>query len=177
MKILAFGASNSSKSINKKFAVYTARQIKEAEVQIIDLNDYEMAIYSIDRENEIGIPDLAHSFKKTIRQADAIVISFAEHNGSYSVAFKNVMDWISRIKGDTWESKPFFLLATSPGRRGAQRVLDAAVKGFSHMGAKVIASFSLPSFHANFDEENGITDLELRNAYLTQLKIFREQTM
>ena len=99
MKILAFGASNSSTSINKQLATYTAGQMTGADVTILDLNDFEMPIYSIDREKAGGIPSLAHDFKAEVKKADKIIISFAEHNGGYSAAFKNIMDWMSRIEG------------------------------------------------------------------------------
>ena len=55
--ILAFGASNSKQSINKKLAKFAADQVADAAVQFLDLNDFEMPIYSIDRQNESGIPD------------------------------------------------------------------------------------------------------------------------
>ena len=47
-KILAFGASNSINSINKRLASYTAKMISPVESVIIDLNDFEMPIYSED---------------------------------------------------------------------------------------------------------------------------------
>ena len=49
MNILAFGASNSRHSINKRFAAWSAAQIHNAQVNLIDLNDFEMPLYSIDR--------------------------------------------------------------------------------------------------------------------------------
>lgn len=172
MNILALGASNSRSSINKRFATFAAKKIENAQINIIDLNDYEMPLYSIDREKEDGIPSKAQSFKKLLQASDKVIISFAEHNGSYSVAFKNVMDWISRIEGDTWESKIFFLMSTSPGGRGGKTVLDTAIKSFGHMGANVVASFSLPSFHKNYNEDEGIVDEELNAAFQDQLKTF-----
>ena len=48
IKIVAFGASSSTKSINKKLASYTAKQIKDATINLLDLNDFEMPIYSED---------------------------------------------------------------------------------------------------------------------------------
>ena len=51
-KILAFGASNSINSINKRLASYTAKMISPVESVIIDLNDFEMPIYSEDREKK-----------------------------------------------------------------------------------------------------------------------------
>lgn len=173
MNILAFGASNSKTSINKRLATFVASKMVGAEIKVIDLNDYEMPIYSIDREKESGIPSQASAFKKLLKEADKVIISFAEHNGSYSVAFKNIMDWISRIEGDTWESKVFFLLSTSPGGRGGSTVLGSAVKSFGHMGANVVASFSLPSFNKNFNEDDGVLDKELNVQFQSQLAAFQ----
>ncbi len=149
--ILTLGASSSQSSINKKFANYAANKVDGANVNLIDLNDFEMPIYSSDREAADGIPEAAKKFKQLIKDADGIVISFAEHNGAYSAAFKNVMDWTSRVEQKLWEDKPMLLLATSPGGRGAQTVLGSAAGYFPHMGAQVIATFSLPGFFTNFE--------------------------
>ena len=67
MKILSFAATNSRQSINKQLVTFATEILAErigadAEVEFIDLNDYEMPIYSIDRENEMGIPAEAHRF-------------------------------------------------------------------------------------------------------------------
>lgn len=175
-KIVALGASNSKNSINKKLATYAAHQLKDVSITILDLNDFEMLIYGIDKEQATGIPELAMEFKNHIKNADGIIISFAEHNGAYSTAFKNVFDWISRIKGDQgiWENKPMFLLATSPGGRGGQTVLAAATTSFPHQNKNTISSFSLPSFGQNFSEEKGITEENLLKAFQEQLAIFEE---
>jgi len=169
MRILAIGASSSSTSINRQFVSFAAHQFEGAEVIFPDLNDYEMPIYSSDREKESGVPTAAKNFKILIKQADLIMISFAEHNGSYSAAFKNIMDWMSRIQGDTWEGKPFFMMATSPGGRGGKTVLGAAVTAFKHMGAEVLGQFSLPSFYQNFKVGEGIINPELRVQFKDQL--------
>lgn len=173
-KILAIGASNSSQSINKQLADYTARQVREAEVNLLDLNEYEMPIYSMDREKESGIPALAQQFKQQIANSDAVVLSLAEHNGSYTTAFKNILDWASRLEGSLWADKPVFLLATSPGGRGGATVLGLAKTYLPFMGAKVVASFSLPSFYNNFSLEEGVTDDTLNAQFVEQLAQFRQ---
>lgn len=173
-KIVAFGASNSRKSINRALAAYAASQLVDVTVNLLDLNDYEMSIFSIDREQENGIPELAHKFKEELRDADGIVISFAEHNGSFSAAFKNIFDWASRIEKSMWLDKPMFLLATSPGGRGGSSVLKVAVNDFPHRGGTVAASFSLPSFGQNFSKEEGITDNDLRNEFKELVNLFQE---
>ena len=162
-KIIAFGASSSKSSINKQLAIYTANQFQNATIEILDLNDYEMPIFSVDKQAENGIHPLAHDFYAKIGSADFIVISFAEHNGNYSTAFKNILDWTSRINAKTFQEKPMLLLATSPGARGGSSVLDIATKRFPFQGGIVKGSFSLPNFNNNFDAEKGITNLEFKN--------------
>lgn len=173
-KILAFGASSSRQSINKRFATYAAQQVPDSEVRILDLNDFEMPIYSIDRERESGIPQPAHAFKQAIQEADGIIISFAEHNGSYTAAFKNIMDWTSRIKKDLWENKPMLLLATSPGKRGGKSVLEQALRRIEFVNDNTVVGFSLPSFHQSFNDESGIVDAELAAAFNNQFELFLE---
>jgi NAD(P)H-dependent FMN reductase len=173
-KILAFGASNSSKSINKQLATYAAHQINNAEVQILDLNDFEMPIYAIDKERASGIPALAVEFKEAVKNADGIVISLAEHNGAYSTAFKNIFDWISRMDGSVWDDKPLLLLATSPGKRGGKTVLEIATNRFKFMSKGPIFPFSLPSFGENFSKEKGILTEELATVLRTQIAAFED---
>ena len=57
-KIIAFGASSSKQSINKQLATYTANQFQNASVEILDLNDYEMPVFSVDKQAENGIHQL-----------------------------------------------------------------------------------------------------------------------
>ena len=165
-KIIAFGASSSKNSINKQLANYVANQFQNANVDLLDLNDYEMPLYSVDKEKNQGIPELAKAFFAKLGNADLILISFAEHNGAYSTAFKNIFDWISRIDGNTFQGKQMLLLATSPGPRGGSTVLEIAKNRFPFQGGIVKGSFSLPSFNDNFDAEKGITNEELKNQLL-----------
>ena len=95
MKILAFAASNSRKSINKDLINYAATLLDKHEVDIIDINDYEMPTHSSDLEEAQGISDAASRFLKKIEDADAMLISYAEHNGNYTIAYKNLFDWAS----------------------------------------------------------------------------------
>lgn len=165
-KIIAFGASSSSTSINKKLATYAASLFENCLVEILDLNEYEMPIFSVDKEKDNGIPQLAHDFYNKLGTADLIIISFAEHNGAYSAAFKNIFDWISRINGKTFQEKPMLLLATSPRIRGGSSVLEIANKRFPFQGGIVKGSFSLPSFNDNFDDKDGIKNPELKKQLL-----------
>ncbi|MEQ8927951.1 MAG: NAD(P)H-dependent oxidoreductase, partial [Fulvivirga sp.] len=104
-KIIAIGASSSSKSINKTLAIYAASKVGDASVSVIDLKDYTLPLFSVDVEEEFGIPEGAHKFNKKIESADGLVISLAEHNGTYTAVFKNLIDWLSRIDMKVWKGK------------------------------------------------------------------------
>jgi NAD(P)H-dependent FMN reductase len=151
-KIIALGGSNSKNSINKVLAIYTAGLVDNAEVEVVDLNDFELPIYSIDIELEHGIHDIAEKLLATIQDADGLVISLAEYNGSYTSVFKNAFDWMSRVQPKVWNNIPMILMATSPGGRGGATVLAAAKTSFPHLGGNIVADFSLPSFGDNFKD-------------------------
>ncbi len=154
MKILAFGASNSQNSINKALATYAATQI-DGDAEVLDLNDFEMPLYSPEREKADGIPVQAQQFYEKIGQSDALIISFAEYNGNVTAAYKNLFDWTSRIDQQVYQEKPTVVLATSPGAGGGGSVL-ALVKGSApYFAMDVKADLSVPSFYENFDMESG----------------------
>ncbi len=127
--------------------------LRDAEVEILDLNDFELPLFSVDREDELGEPALARAFFDRIGAADGIVVSFAEHNGCYSAAYKNLYDWVSRIDHRVWQGKPMVLFATSPGGRGGRSVLDLALAQVPRYGGVVRASLALPKFGDYFDRE------------------------
>jgi NAD(P)H-dependent FMN reductase len=155
MKLLAFAASNSKKSINKVLATYAASLVGGADVEVLDLNDYELPTFSVDREQDLGSPELAKKLFEKIGSCDALIISFAEHNGSYAAAYKSLFDWCSRIDQKLFQNKPMVLMSTSPGKGGAQNVLSLAVNSAPHFAGDVKAQLSVPSFYENFDVDSG----------------------
>ena len=175
MKILAFAGSTSSTSINRELVKFVLKSFPQAEVNFIDLNDYEMPIFSIDREKK-GFPEEAHLFLKNIADCDAIICSLAEHNKSYSVAFKNIFDWASRINLKVFQDKPMLLLSTSPGGYGGGNVMNAAKILFPQSDAEVIETFSLPKFYENFDLEQGIINPELLQELQQKIENFKNKT-
>jgi len=158
-KIITLGGSNSKKSINKQLAEFTGALVNNVELIKIDLNDFEMPIYSIDIENEKGFSKGVIDLNKTFEDADGFVVSLAEHNGAYAAVFKNIYDWLSRVDTKVWRDKPMLLLSSSPGGRGGQTVLDLALEKFPRMGANIIGSFSLPSFYDNFKDGDIVNEV------------------
>lgn len=168
MNILAFAESNSSTSINRELVKFALKSYTEESIDLIDLNDYAMPIFSVDLEKN-GYPDEVHQFLKKIESCDAIICSLAEHNKTYTAAFKNLFDWSSRINAKIFQNKPMFLMATSTGGYGGGNVLNVATTFFPNFGADIREVFSLPNFEENFNFTNGITHPE-------KLKEFNEKT-
>jgi NAD(P)H-dependent FMN reductase len=154
-KVVAFAASSSSRSINRQLVTYASGLLANAQVEVLDLNDFELPLFSVDREDELGQPPQALAFLQKLNQADGIIISFAEHNGAYSAAYKNLYDWVSRIQPRVYQDKPMVLLSTSPGGRGGKSVMELALSQIPRFGGQIRASLSLPSFMDNFDSASG----------------------
>lgn len=174
MKILAFAGSTSSTSINRELVKFVLKSFQDHEINLIDLNDYSMPVFSVDLEKK-GFPEQAHGFLKQIEECDVIICSLAEHNRSYSAAFKNVFDWSSRINVKVFQNKPMLLMSTSPGGYGGGNVMNTAKTFFPQFGAVVMENFSLPKFYENFDLENGVINTEMLEELNNKIKSFKSQ--
>jgi len=174
MKILAFAGSISSKSINKELVKFVLTSFHEDEINLIDLNDFSMPVFSVDLEKK-GFPDKAHNFLKQIEECDAIICSLAEHNRSYSAAFKNIFDWASRINVKVFQDKPMFLMSTSPGGFGGGNVMNTAKTFFPQFGADIKETFSLSKFYENFDLESGVINPEILKDLNSKIENFKNQ--
>lgn len=162
-KILAFAASSSSTSINRALVQHAANEFKAlvpgASIELLDLRDYDLPLFSVDREKELGSAEAAQRFLSKIADADGVLVSFAEHNGLYTAAYKNLFDWASRILMKVYQSKPVVALSTSPGPGGGSRVLGTFLSAAPYAGAEVVGSLSVPRFGESFDSDSGaLTD-------------------
>ncbi len=173
MRVLAFGASAARQSINKTFAHYTAQQLGASSLNLFDLSSLDLPLYTVDVEREKGIPQAVKDFYAEIAAADLLLISLAEHNGTYTTAFKNLFDWLSRHQSKNFADKPMLLLSTSPGGRGGKGVMEAALVRFPIHGGRIVASFSLPNFGTNFSLEAGVTDAALAAEYAAAIAAAR----
>jgi NAD(P)H-dependent FMN reductase len=171
-KIIAFAGSNSKNSINQQLVTYASSLLVNINIDILDLNDFELPLYGIDLEKEVGIPENAHKFLNLIKDSDGVMLSLAEHNGSYATVFKNLFDWMSRIEAKTFFGKPMLLMATSPGGRGGLTVLDSAKGRFPYHDANIIDAFSLPFFGENF-KSGKIIENEFNEQLKNSVKLFQ----
>lgn len=171
MRILAIPASLSPNGLNRQLIDHAVRLLEsglvaDAEVEIIDLNNYEMPIYSDQRLAAGGIPEPAQRLYDEIGSAEAVIISFAEHNGSYTAAWKNTFDWVSRIDMRVYQGRKVAMFAATPGPRAGAGVLGSATSAAPFFGADLVGSLGIPTFGTTFDAEaDEITDADIRNQF------------
>ncbi|WP_425099570.1 NADPH-dependent FMN reductase [Tropicibacter sp. S64] len=159
MKILAIAATNSRTSINRTLVSHAAERLArahhDAEISHVDLNDYEMPIYSVDREAESGVPQPAQDLLARIGEADAVLVSFAEHNGTVTAAWKNVFDWMSRANAQVWQGKPLVMLSATPGPRAGANVLASQELVAPFFGADLRGAKGIGPWGEAWDAETG----------------------
>ena len=171
-KILAFAGSNSSTSINHKLVSFTVDTITGHEVQLLNMVRYPFPMFSEDVEREKGYSNSLVELKDDIKNAQGLVLSVNEHNGGPSAYFKNIIDWLSRLDRRFLSGTKVFLMSASPGKGGASNAHATIEKSLGHFGGEVVATFSLPTFHENFKQGNGILDETLRDAHQQALQDF-----
>lgn len=170
-KVLAFSSSNSRKSINQKLLEYVVNEIMEHRVDIIQLTDYPLPIFSEDlEEDQDDYPLSLQMLRNVIASYDVLVISVNEHNRGPSAFFKNTIDWLSRIEYKFLKDRKIMLMSTSTGLNAAKASLDYTKDVLlPRFGGEIIESFSFPSFQDNFDEETNTIKEEVLYMGLTEV--------
>jgi NAD(P)H-dependent FMN reductase len=170
--ILATAGSNSSTSINYQLVRYTAGIPPEGTVSLMELARHSYPMYSEDLEKEQGIPRAINELLERIRESSGLILSVNEHNGNPSAFFKNIVDWLSRADRNFLADTPVLLMSTSGGKRGATGSLGVVEQMLPRFGARIVSTFSLPSYHENFNPESGITHPELRKQHRGAVEAF-----
>lgn len=163
-KILAFAGSNSSQSINKELVAYTSSLFSnDVEVTNLDISKWLISIYSIDMDPD-ETPEMIVKLIDMISEYDGFILASPEHNGGTPAFLKNILDWISRRSKNVFENKPMLLMSTSPGQGGGANNLNYLKHMLPYLGAKISATFSLPSFYQNMEGGN------MKSEFLSDLK-------
>jgi chromate reductase, NAD(P)H dehydrogenase (quinone) len=147
--VLAFSGSLSSDSINHELLIHAVSHLSRTDPKLISLHDYPIPLFSTDLERE-GLPANVSALRALFDSADGFMLAVPEYNSSIPAGFKNMVDWLSRTGGKTFQDKPVLLLSTSPGARGGASVQQHLLSVMPFWGAQVAASYSLPKFKENF---------------------------
>lgn len=131
-KILAFAGSLREGSLNKKVLRVAAEGARAAgaEVTVVDLRDFDMPIYDVDRHEKDGFPPGAVKFQDLMLEHNGLLICSPEYNGSLPGGMKNVIDWVSRKRHAeekmyaAFTDKVAGIMSASPGSFGGLRCLS-----------------------------------------------------
>lgn len=88
-------------------------------LQLFDLHD--VPLYDADVEKQ-GDPEPVTALKRSLREADAVVIATPEYQHSLPGVLKNALDWASRPPQDPpLKRKPIAIMGATTGRYGTAR--------------------------------------------------------
>jgi NAD(P)H-dependent FMN reductase len=174
-KIIALAGSLRSQSFNKQLVQQAAKYAEAAgaEVQYIDLADFNIPLFSEDLEAE-GTPSDVNDLKALFAQSQGVLLASPEYNGSISGVLKNALDWLSRPSkdndiGSAFTNKVVGLMAASPGPLGGIRGLSHTKDVLFNLGAIVNPNMlAVGSAYQAFDEQGQLQD-ENHIQRLTQL--------
>lgn len=162
MNIFLFAPVLRHDSFNKKLiriAHELVSTFPNVHAEIHEFNEFPMPLYDGDIEISQGIPEGVKNLAKKISDADAIIISSPEYNGSIPGPFKNAIDWLSRLSPVPLEGKQICLIGASQG-------YFAGIKGNFHSRVPfhVLKSYVYPDYFGiafaqkAFDEKDQLKD-------------------
>lgn len=161
MKVLLFSSSLRKGSLNTKLMKVISNHLKDKsgfEISIANIKELNLPVYDGDIENA-GFPEGVTKLGKMISEADAIIVSSPEYNGSIAAPFKNLIDWVSRLRPTPWTRKPILLTGASPGANGAIRSFSHERMPLDTIGAYVYPQyFGLAKAHEAFNDDGSFKD-------------------
>ena len=172
-RLLAFAGSTRTESFNKKLVRIAAQGAENAgaDVTVIDLRDYPLAIYDGDNEAREGVPANAGKLKRLFLAHDGLLISSPEYNSGMSAILKNVIDWVSRP--ETADEKPLacytgkvaMIMSASPGGLGGIRGLVQLRSVLGNIKVIVLPEqISISEAHAAFNDDGTLKDAKRQAA-------------
>ena len=175
VRVLLFSASLRADSLNTRLA-RLAREAMEhvgAAVDWAAMQDFDAPSYNQDVEKGSGFPPGPRELHRRLEACDAFVIASPEYNASMPGQLKNVIDWVSRIRPQPFNTRHGLLLSASPSMAGGNRGLWALRIPLEHLGARVFPDmFSLAQAHKAFDADGALVDKQLTARFEENLRAF-----
>lgn len=152
MKYLLISGSLRTGSIHTELLQKAAQELALSANTIVNLNQFSIPLYNGDVEAS-GIPEGVMQLADIIKEAQSIIIASPEYNYSISGVFKNMVDWISRVRPMPFSKKPILLLSASPGQIAGIRGAWNTRIPLEGLGNYVYPQmFSLGNFFQNFTD-------------------------
>ncbi|MCG3148569.1 MAG: NAD(P)H-dependent FMN reductase [Verrucomicrobiae bacterium] len=172
-RILAFAGSTRTDSLNKKLVRIAAGGAKAggADVTVIDLRDYPLALYDGDNEAREGVPANAKKLKQLFLAHDGLLIASPEYNSGLTAVLKNSLDWVSRSESDDepelacYRDKVAVIMSASPGGLGGIRGLVQLRSILGNIRVLVLPDqIAIPAAHTAFNPDGTLKDAKRQAA-------------
>jgi len=137
----------------------------------------EVPIYDGDYEAERGIPEPVRQLKEQFTNADGVLISTPEYNGSLPGVLKNTIDWMSRPPADiarVYKQQPVGLIGATPGMGGTRQAQQALLQPFRQLDVRLFTSVLVYVLQAGsaFDAQGKLTDEKVRELLKKYMEAF-----
>lgn len=168
VKVLVFGASLRTNSLNDRLATLAARSVESfgATVDRASMSDFDCPSYDGDEESEGNVPVGAVRLRDRLTGCDGFILVSPEYNASMPGVLKNVIDWTSRFKPQPFTRRYGMLMSASPSMVGGNRGLWSLRIPLEHLGARVYPDmFSLAQAHQAFNGEGRIANAQLQQRF------------
>jgi chromate reductase, NAD(P)H dehydrogenase (quinone) len=167
MRVLGISGSLRRDSHNTRLLRAAAAMLPPAvELELYDPAELgAIPPYSEDDERAVE-PEAVRRLKAAIAEADAVLFSTPEYNGSIPGQLKNALDWVSRpAAASPMRNKPVAVVGASTSLFGAVWAQAELRKVLGAMGARVIDR-ELPVARAAeaFDGDGALNDPEIEHA-------------
>jgi len=142
------------------------RAAGELASDVLDVRIYEglgeIPPFNEDREDSPAAA--VTELRRSIDEADVLLIATPEYNSSIPGTLKNALDWASRPYGaSALADKPAVVVGASPGRGGAAQAQEDLRRVLGRSGAKVLdQGLSVSRAHSRFDDTGRLVDDEAR---------------
>ena len=146
-------SANNNRNLGDKLASLAKEE--NVEVEVINLLDLRLPLYSTVEEEENGIPESALDLAHKILDLKSFIIVAPEYNGVMPPVLNNAMAWTSRSTKD-WRdafNEKVVALATHSGGGGAKG-LQAMRIMFQHLGANILAREILTTYEKQLNEDS-----------------------
>lgn len=148
-------SSNNNQKLALKIQEIALKE--DCEVELINLVDLRLPLYSTLEQKENGIPKSVTELTNKILDLKAFIIVAPEYNGVMPSVLNNAMAWTS-VSTDNWRDafkEKVLALATHSGGGGAKG-LQAMRIMFQHLGANILAREILTTYEIPLNEESAV---------------------
>jgi chromate reductase, NAD(P)H dehydrogenase (quinone) len=156
-------------------ALRTAIELKPPGMTIRVADISAFPLYNEDVRAQ-GFPPVVETFRRQIREADALIFATPEYNYSMSGVLKNAIDWASRPPDQPFAGKPVAIIGASAGMTGTARAQYDLRRScvFLDMHPLNRPEVMIGQAHTKFDAAGGLTD-EAGRGFIRDLLVALEQ--